>query len=191
MSENLGRTYRKTVRPSLGGHPGFHPRIERRDGLLIEWDRAVAIRGGLTPYAGVYRPAGAVRRCWSGHWSSRDETADIPDVQEQGGAVAGRNLAAEGEVSRGQRGCMSGTACASSGMSRLPIGSGRWSRRHRRIPYHLGPLMAAIRSSSPRLISRARACWLRRATNSCGMRLSICERVPAAAPHLLRAPTEP
>ena len=57
MSENLGRTYRKTVRPSLGGHPGFHPRIERRDGLLIEWDRAVAIRGGLTPYAGVYRPA--------------------------------------------------------------------------------------------------------------------------------------
>lgn len=59
MTEMLVRTYRQAIHPRLGKHPGFGPRTERRQGLIIERDVAVPMRGGLKLFADVFRPAGA------------------------------------------------------------------------------------------------------------------------------------
>lgn len=51
------RPYRKALHPADHGHPGLGYRREIRDGVSIERDVAVPIRGGLTLYADVFRPA--------------------------------------------------------------------------------------------------------------------------------------
>jgi uncharacterized protein len=59
VSNPLKRTFRRAVHPSLGHHPGFGYRTEQKEGILIERDVAVPIRGGLKVYADVFRPAKA------------------------------------------------------------------------------------------------------------------------------------
>lgn len=46
---------RPALDPKLGGHPGHGYRTEQREGVLIERDVAVPIRGGRTLYADVFR----------------------------------------------------------------------------------------------------------------------------------------
>jgi len=53
------RTYRKAVHPRLGAHPGLGYRTEQKDGVHIERDVTVPIRGGLKVYADVFRASGA------------------------------------------------------------------------------------------------------------------------------------
>ncbi len=44
------------VAPVEGGYPGFHPRVERTHGMIVEYDVAVPLRDGAVMYADVYRP---------------------------------------------------------------------------------------------------------------------------------------
>jgi len=44
------------VSPFTGAYPGFHPRTERSQDMVIEYDVAVRMRDGATIYVDVYRP---------------------------------------------------------------------------------------------------------------------------------------
>jgi predicted acyl esterase len=44
------------VPPEDGGYPGFNPRVEKAEGMIIEYDVAVPMRDGSVIYADVYRP---------------------------------------------------------------------------------------------------------------------------------------
>ena len=59
MGGDFRRIFRRAVHPSLGAHPGLGYRTEHREGVFIERDLAVPVRGNLTLYADVFRPAGA------------------------------------------------------------------------------------------------------------------------------------
>ena len=44
------------VAPEDGGYPGFDPRVEKTEGMIVEYDVAVPLRDGSVIYADVYRP---------------------------------------------------------------------------------------------------------------------------------------
>lgn len=60
------------IDPGVRSYPGFHPRQEIIDGLVIDYDVAVRLRDGVTIYTDIYRPADAVGPLpavllWSGY----------------------------------------------------------------------------------------------------------------------------
>ncbi len=58
MDDPVERVYRTAIDPRTRKHPGFGYRVEEKEGVRIERDVAVPVRGGLTLYADVFRPAG-------------------------------------------------------------------------------------------------------------------------------------
>ena len=48
--------FRDPVAPSQGGCPGLNPRMEKAEGMIIEYDVAVPMRDGIKIYIDVYRP---------------------------------------------------------------------------------------------------------------------------------------
>ena len=47
----------KAGSPEAKKYPGFKPRSEETEGLLIEYDVAVPLRDGVKMYVDIYRPA--------------------------------------------------------------------------------------------------------------------------------------
>ena len=48
--------FREPVPPKEGGYPGFNPRTEKAEGMIIQYDVAVKMRDGVKIYIDVYRP---------------------------------------------------------------------------------------------------------------------------------------
>lgn len=48
--------FREPVPPEQGEYPGFNPRTERIEGMIIERDVAVSMRDGVNIYVDIYRP---------------------------------------------------------------------------------------------------------------------------------------
>lgn len=48
--------FAEAVSPFEGGYPGFDPRTEKTNGMVIEYDVAVPMRDGVKIYVDVYRP---------------------------------------------------------------------------------------------------------------------------------------
>jgi len=46
----------KGMPPTEGGYPGFNPRTEKAEGIICEYDIAVAMRDGVKIYVDIFRP---------------------------------------------------------------------------------------------------------------------------------------
>ncbi len=55
-SRNFEMIFREPVPPRDGGYPGFTPRTERAEGMIIDRDVSVTMRDGIKIYIDVFRP---------------------------------------------------------------------------------------------------------------------------------------
>ncbi|MCX6010337.1 MAG: CocE/NonD family hydrolase [Chloroflexi bacterium] len=55
-SQKFEMVFTKGVPPAEGGYPGFNPRTEKADRMIIEYDVAVPMRDGVKIYVDVFRP---------------------------------------------------------------------------------------------------------------------------------------
>jgi len=55
-SQTFEMLFTDAVPPAEGGHPGFNPRTEKAEGMIIEYDVGVPMRDGAKIYIDVYRP---------------------------------------------------------------------------------------------------------------------------------------
>jgi predicted acyl esterase len=55
-SQKFEISFWKGVPPTEGGYPGFNPRTEKAEGIICEYDVAVAMRDGVKIYVDIFRP---------------------------------------------------------------------------------------------------------------------------------------
>ncbi len=55
-NQEFTTAFMEPIPPAEGGYPGFNPRTEKAQGMIIEYDVSVKMRDGVKIYVDIYRP---------------------------------------------------------------------------------------------------------------------------------------